>query len=54
MEGAAVGAVCAALGIPWVQLRVISNRTGDRDRAGWDLDAELAVLHPAVRRLLDG
>ncbi|MCA9655668.1 MAG: futalosine hydrolase [Myxococcales bacterium] len=54
MEGAAVGAVCAALGIPWVQLRVISNRTGDRDRAGWDLDAALAVLHPAVRRLLDG
>lgn len=53
MEGAAVGAVCAALALPWAQLRVISNRTGDRDRAGWDLEGALAVLHPAVGRLLD-
>lgn len=53
MEGAAVGAVCTALGIPWAQLRVISNRTGDRERAGWDLPAALAVLHPALGRLLE-
>lgn len=52
MEGAAVGAVCEALGVPWAQLRVISNRTGERDRGGWDLEGALAVLHDAVGRLL--
>ena len=52
MEGAAVGAVCAALGIPWTQLRVVSNRTGDRDRGGWDLPGALARLHALVGRLL--
>jgi futalosine hydrolase len=52
MEGAAVGAVCTALGIPWAQLRVVSNRTGDRDRGGWDLARALARLHEAVGRLL--
>ena len=52
MEGAAVGAVCEAFGVPWAQLRVISNRTGDRDAAGWDLPGAFAVLHAAVGRLL--
>lgn len=52
MEGAAVGAVCTALGIPWAQLRVVSNRTGDRDRGGWDLHGALARLHQLVGRLL--
>lgn len=52
MEGAAVGAVCTALGIPWAQLRVVSNRTGDRDRGGWDLPGALVRLHEAVARLL--
>lgn len=52
MEGAAVGAVCTALGLPWAQLRVVSNRTGDRDRGGWDLAGALARLHEAVGRLL--
>ena len=51
MEGAAVGAVCEQFGIPWAQVRVISNRTGDRDRAGWDLDGALARLHREVGRL---
>lgn len=52
MEGAAVAAVCAALAIPWAQLRVISNRTGDREAAGWDLEAALAALHGLLSRLL--
>lgn len=52
MEGAAVGVVCTTLGIPWAQLRVISNRTGDRERAGWDLSAALVRLHEAIARLL--
>ncbi|MEM7153205.1 MAG: futalosine hydrolase [Myxococcota bacterium] len=53
MEGAAVGAVCEAFGVPWAQLRVISNRTGDREAAGWDLPGALTVLHDAVGRLLE-
>lgn len=52
MEGAAVGSVCAALGIPWAQLRVVSNRTGDRERGGWDLPGALVRLHAAVARLV--
>lgn len=52
MEGAAVGAVCSALGIPWAQLRVISNRTGDRERGGWDLEAALARLHDVMARVV--
>ncbi len=51
MEGAAVGAVCAALGVPWAQVRVVSNRTGDRQQAGWDLPGALARLHDVVGRL---
>lgn len=51
MEGAAVGAVCAQFGLPWAQVRVISNRTGDRERAGWALDPALDRLHEVVGRL---
>lgn len=52
MEGAAVGLVCERAKVPWAQLRVISNRTGDRDRAGWDLPGALGVLHAMMARLL--
>ncbi len=52
MEGAAVARVCAAFGVPWVQLRGISNRTGDRARGGWDLSLAKHRLHEATRRLL--
>lgn len=52
MEGAAVALVCHKLSIPLVQLRSVSNRTGDRERAAWDLDGACATLHDAVRKLL--
>jgi futalosine hydrolase len=52
MEGAVIGRVCAELRIPWVQLRAISNRTGDRDEAGWDLDAAIDRLHEALGKLV--
>lgn len=51
MEGAALGFACRELGVPWVQLRAISNRTGERARAGWDLPLAITRLHEAVRRL---
>lgn len=52
MEGAAVARVCEAFGVPWVQLRSISNRVGDRANGGWDIRLAKTQLHAAVRRVL--
>ncbi len=52
MEGAAVALAASRRRVPWVQLRAISNRTGDRGVAGWDLGAAKARLHAAGRQLL--
>jgi futalosine hydrolase len=51
MEGAAVLQVCRALAVPVVQLRCVSNRTGDRERAGWDLRGAIDRLHTGVLAL---
>jgi futalosine hydrolase len=53
MEGAAIGMVCRQFGVPWTQLRCVSNRTGDRSVAGWDLAGSIARLHEAMRRLAE-
>jgi futalosine hydrolase len=52
MEGAAVAAVCRRFDVAHVQLRVVSNRTGDRARSGWDLDRAVARIETAVERVL--
>lgn len=52
MEGAAVARACERFGVPWVQLRSISNRVGERSKGGWDLRLAKARLHEAVRALL--
>ena len=52
MEGAAVAMVCRHFGVPFAQLRAVSNRTGDRSDAVWDLDGSLARLGAAVEKLL--
>jgi len=44
MEGAAVAVAAARLGVPFAELRVISNTTGDRARQRWDLPGALARL----------
>jgi len=44
MEGAAVLHAAALLGLPAIELRTISNTTGDRDRQSWDLDLALRRL----------
>jgi futalosine hydrolase len=51
MEGAAVAAVCRRFGVPLLQLRAISNWTGDRERGEWDLAAAMAALQVALARL---
>lgn len=44
MESAAVGLAAARLGLAFASVRVISNRTGDRTRQGWDLPRAFSVL----------
>lgn len=52
MEGAAVAAVCRRFQVPHVQVRVVSNRTGDRQLSGWDLDGAITKLTHAIERVL--
>lgn len=52
MEGAAVAAVCRNFGVPVAQLRVVSNRTGDRDQSGWDLDGAVGRLGAALEQVI--
>ena len=52
MEGAAVAAVCRRFGVPFVELRVISNKTGDRDRGAWDLEGSTAALAKALTEIV--
>ncbi len=51
MEGAAVVLAAHRLGLPAVELRVISNTTGDRDRQRWDLGRALSRLADVIGRL---
>ncbi|MFI4883423.1 MAG: futalosine hydrolase, partial [Phycisphaerales bacterium JB064] len=44
MEGAAVGQVAARLGVPFLEMRVISNSTGDREHQRWSIGQALAGL----------
>jgi futalosine hydrolase len=44
MEGAAVGHVAARLGLPFLELRVVSNTTGDRAQQRWDIRRALDRL----------
>lgn len=50
MEGAAVGQVAHRLGIPFGELRVLSNTTGDRARQVWDLKGAVAALGAVIGR----
>ena len=37
MEGAAAAHLCCLYGLPFMEVRAISNKVEDRDRSGWDL-----------------
>lgn len=47
MEGAAAAHVALAMGVPFVELRGVSNVVGDRDRRNWDVAR--AVHEASVR-----
>lgn len=48
MEGAATALVAQRLGVPFVEFRIISNRTGDRERQAWDIHGALAALSGVI------
>ncbi len=53
MEGAAVAAACERLGVPLVQLRCVSNHTGDRRASGMDLPRAIARLQATTMKLVE-
>jgi futalosine hydrolase len=53
MEGAAFHYVCLKEGIPFVQLRGISNLIGDRDKSRWQMREALESVQNSLNRLLD-
>lgn len=53
MEGAAVAAACHHLGVPLVQLRCVSNFTGNRHTAEMDLPRAVARLQVVILKLVE-
>lgn len=45
MEGAALHYVCLMENVPFLQIRAVSNMTGDRDKSRWKLKEALMSLH---------
>ena len=53
MEGAAAAHVAAANGIPFVEIRGISNRVVDRDLSQWDLPLAIRCCEQAVQLIVE-
>lgn len=54
MEGAAAAQICALYGVPFLEIRGISNRVEDRDLRNWDFEGAAEKVQLAVRVLLRG
>ncbi|MBS1817077.1 MAG: futalosine hydrolase [Acidobacteria bacterium] len=52
MEGAAFAYACLAAGVPFAQVRAVSNRVERRNRAAWDLPGAIAALGRVSLQLL--
>jgi futalosine hydrolase len=52
MEGAALAHVCAIYGVPFLEVRGISNRVEDRDLARWRISEAAAAAQEGVRAAL--
>lgn len=48
MEGAAAAHICALYGVPFLEIRGISNLVGDRDRGAWQVERAVAVAGEAA------
>jgi futalosine hydrolase len=51
MEGFGVATAAAQAGVPFAELRTVSNPVGPRDRAAWRIPQALAALTDAARAL---
>lgn len=52
MEGAAFMYACLVAGVPFAQIRAVSNRVERRNRAAWDLPGAIARLNDTAAGLL--
>ncbi len=53
MEGAAVAQVAAMHGIPWLEVRGISNIVEDRDLKKWDIPRAAEAAQQAIRHIVE-
>lgn len=51
MEGAALHYVCLLQGIPFLQLRTISNYVGERDKSRWQIKTAINNLADSIRSI---
>jgi futalosine hydrolase len=54
MEGAAVAQVALLHGVPWLEVRGISNLVEDRDLGKWDIPRAAEVVQQAVKLIVEG
>jgi len=54
MEGAAAAQVADRLGLPFAEVRGVSNLVGERDKGLWDIRSAVHASCRAVRALLEG
>jgi futalosine hydrolase len=52
MEGAALHYVCRQLDVPFLQIRGVSNRVGDRNKANWKIAEALQASYALLDRVL--
>jgi len=52
MEGAAAAQVCRALGVPFAELRGVSNIVGERDKRAWDVPCAVRASSEALAAAL--
>ncbi|UCH26661.1 MAG: futalosine hydrolase [Trueperaceae bacterium] len=48
MEGAAAAQVCTALGVPFAELRSISNIVGERNKRAWNIPGAVRAVNDVV------
>lgn len=54
MEGAALFYTCLGLGVPFMELRAISDMVGPRDKTAWDIPGAVKALNKTLTSLLVG
>jgi futalosine hydrolase len=53
MEGAAMFYVCLLAGVPFMELRAVSDMVGPRDKSQWDIPGAVAVLNSELVLMLN-